>query len=115
MVMDTIISPHHAVGSPLTEAALCAWLGAAAPGDRISYHRGFLARQTCKQLACLPEPERIALLGVASRAWKLAEAGLADLVQQRHDFEDYSYILVARRRPRRAAPAVLPILLAEAA
>ena len=45
----------------------------------------------------------------------LAEAGLADLVQKRHDFEDYSYILVARHRPRRAAHAVLPILLAEAA
>ena len=80
-----------------------------------------------RRLASLPngEPERrggaLALaaagpaLRLAARAWKLAELGLADIVQRRHGYEDYAYILVARRRPRRAASAILPMLLAEAA
>jgi hypothetical protein len=66
-------------------------------------------------LQCLPEQERTALQRLAARAWKLAELGLADIVQRRHGDEDYAYILVARRRPRRAASAILPMLLAEAA
>ena len=115
MVMDTPIPDIRAAEASLTEAALCAWLGAAAPGDTLTYHRGALARQVCPQLACLPAEERVALARVAARAWKLAEAGLAHLVQRRHGYEDYAYILVARRRPRRASSAILPMLLAEAA
>lgn len=115
VVMDTPIPNIRAAEAPLTEAALCAWLGAAAPGDAIAYHRGALARQVCPQLGCLPAEERVALARVAARAWKLAEAGLAHLVQRRHGFEDFEYILVARRRPRRSASTILPMLLAEAA
>ena len=115
MVMDTLTPDIHAVGAPLTEAALCTWLGTAAPGDTIIYHRGALARQVCAQLQCLPEAERAALRRLAARAWKLAELGLADIVQRRHGYEDYAYILVARRRPRRFASSILPLLLAEAA
>jgi len=115
MVMDTNITDIRAVVAPLTEASLCTWLGAAAPGDRITYHRGALARQVCPQLQCLPEDERTALQRLAARAWKLAELGLADIVQRRHGYEDYAYILVARHRPRRYASSILPLLLAEAA
>ncbi|MCK8787240.1 hypothetical protein M0638_22970 [Roseomonas sp. NAR14] len=63
----------------------------------------------------LADREREALVRLASRAWTLAEAGLADLVQVRHGEEDYSYYIVARRRPRRAQPAMLLFHLAEAA
>lgn len=115
VVMDTDITDIRAVVAPLTEASLCTWLGAAAPGDSITYHRGALARQVCPQLQCLPEQERTALQRLAARAWKLAELGLADIVQRRHGYEDYAYILVARRRPRRTASAILPMLFAEAA
>ena len=31
---------------PLTEAALCAWVGQAGPGDWLAYHHGFLAVDT---------------------------------------------------------------------
>ncbi|MGE4043559.1 MAG: hypothetical protein AB7F35_01805 [Acetobacteraceae bacterium] len=113
--MDTPISPIGSVEKPLTEAALCKWLGAAAPGDSITYHRGALARQICPQLNCLPEAQRYALQRLAARARKLAELGIADLVQRRHGFEDYAYIIVARRRPRRFDASVLPRLLAGAA
>lgn len=115
MVMDTHIPDIRTAEAPLTEAALCSWLGAAAPGDTITYHRGALARQGCAQLQCLPEAERAALLRLAGRAWTLAKLGLADIVQRRHGYEDYAYILVARRRPRRCASPILPLLLAEAA
>jgi len=113
--MDTPIIDIRAVATPLTEASLCTWLGAAAPGDSITYHRGALARQVCPHLQCLPDDKRIALQRLAARAWKLQELGLADLVQRRHGYEDYAYILVARRRPRRFASSILPLLLAEAA
>lgn len=115
MIMDTNSTDIRTVVPPLTEASLCSWLGAAAPGDSIVYHRGALARQICPQVNCLPEPERTALRRLAARAWKLAELGLADIVQRRHGDEDYAYILIARRRPRRPTSAILPMLLAEAA
>lgn len=113
--MDTNITDIRAVTKPLTEASLCTWLGAASAGDSITYHRGALARQVCPHLACLPNDERVALQRLAARAWKLADMGLADIVQRRHGYEDYAYILVARRRPRRFASSILPLLLAEAA
>lgn len=57
----------------------------------------------------------MALCRLAARARRLADSGLAHLVQRRHDFEDYEYILVARRRPRRTVVDLLPRILAEAA
>lgn len=115
MIMDAPIPDIHAVAKPVTEASLCTWLGAAAPGDSITYYRGALARQVCPQLQCLPEQERAELQRLAARARKLAELGLADIVQRRYGSEDYAYILVARRRPRRAQPSILQQLLAGAA
>ena len=113
--MDTLIPDIRTVEAPLTEVALCTWLGTAAPGDRITYHRGFLARDASAQLQVLPEPKRAALQKLAGRALTLFEGGLCDLVQKRHDFEDYSYLIVARRRPRRDRTGVLTAMLAEAA
>ena len=63
----------------------------------------------------ISQEERVDLARLATRAWKLAEDGLADLVQRRRGFEDFEYLLVARRRPRRVSPSLLPQILAEAA
>ncbi|MBE9606273.1 hypothetical protein IAI18_15515 [Acetobacteraceae bacterium H6797] len=115
LAMDTRIPDTPTGVGPLTEAALCAWLGAAAPGDRLPYHRGFLARETSPLTQLLPDAERLALLRLANRAWALAESGLAHLVQRRHGHEDYSYFIIACHRPRRLTSSVLPLLLAEAA
>ena len=111
--MDTNITDIRAVTKPLTEASLCTWLGAASAGDSITYHRGALARQVCPHLVCLPNAERVALQRLAARAWKLADMGLADIVQRRHGYEDYAYILVARRRPRQHEANILRLLMAE--
>ena len=115
VIMDTHIPDTPTTERPFTEAALCAWLGAAGPGDAIVYHRGALARQLCPLVGGLLPERRIALARLANRAWKLAEAGLADLVQRRCGFEDFEYLLVARRRPLRVGAFTLPLLLAEAA
>ena len=113
--MDGTIPTLRPAEPPLTETALCAWLGAASPGDRLIYHRGALARDICPQLKLLDEAARVRLAKLASRAWKLAEAGLADLVQRRLAVECFEYLIVARRRPRRVTPKLLSQLLAEAA
>ena len=112
--MDSIAFPPPPAAT-LSKADLCRWLGAAAPGERLAYHRGFLARDLSPLTQLLPVEERIALARLANRAWKLAEAGLAHLLQRRHGDEDYSYLIVARPRPRRVTPSVLPAILAEAA
>ena len=111
--MDICIPDIPAAAAPLTDLALCKWLGAAAPGDCISYHRGHLARDASPLSQRLPEPERVALKRLADRAWKLADANLAHLLQRRYGDEDYSYLIVAARRPRRADPTLLSRLLME--
>jgi hypothetical protein len=108
-------SPPWSSAPPLTEAALCRWLGAAAPGDAITYFRGTLARSLCPQLGLLEPAERMALARLAGRAWMLCEQGLAHLVQRRRGEEDFEYLLIARRRPRRVVASLLPQILAEAA
>lgn len=113
--MDSTIISLRPAEPPLTDTALCAWLGAAAPGDTIVYHRGALARELCPQLKLLEQDERVRLAKLAARAWRLAEAGLACLVQRRLGFEDYEYLLVARHRPRRNAPSLTHLLLRDAA
>jgi len=115
MVMATHIPPIPTAAVPLTEAALCKWLGAAAPGDTIIYFRGALARSVCPLHSPVTAEERARVANLAGRAWKLAELGLAHLVQRRHGFEDCSYILIAARRPRQAGSSLLPRILAEAA
>lgn len=113
--MDSKTSSATTGATPLTEAALCAWIGRAAPGDTVIYHRGALARQICPQLHLLAEDERLRLAKLAARARHLADAGLAHLVQRRHGFEDFSYVLIVRPRPRIAAYPIPSRRLAEAA
>jgi hypothetical protein len=101
--------------APLTESALCRWLGAAAPGDTITYFRGTLARSLCPQLGLLDAAERAALTKLARRAWKLADDGLAHLVQRRRGFDDFEYLLIARRRRRSVRPSILQSIVAASA
>lgn len=113
--MSSPIPRIRPVEPPLTDASLCAWLGAASPGDAITYHRGALARDICPQLKLLDQDERVRLARLAGRAHALAEAGLLHLVQRRHGFEDFSYLAIARRRPRRSTSSLAQLLLRDAA
>jgi hypothetical protein len=86
----------------LDEAALCAWFGTAAAGDRIEYWRGFLAIDAGASQSSLQPDDRRRLGRVAARAFRLAEQGKAHLVQRRLGPGDYSYLLIVRPRPRSA-------------
>lgn len=90
---------------PVTETALCAWVGQASPGDTFAYHRGYLAIDTGVDSTFSTGLARKELRRVARRAWQLAQAGGVHLVQRRHGDADYSYLVVARHRPRKASGA----------
>jgi hypothetical protein len=96
----------------LTEIEFCGWLGQAGPGDRIEYYRGFLAPDSMPAAQRLPERDCRELLKLARRALWAAEQNLLHLVQRRHGPDDYSYIAVARVRPK-MAPVSLSALLTE--
>jgi hypothetical protein len=110
--MDTITTIALPRGG-ITEIEVCAWLGQAAPGDALEYHRGFLA------LDASPHGpgghDRRELRRVARRAFWAAETGLAHLVQRRHGTDDSSYLLIARPRPRTSPVSLSSLLLEEVA
>ncbi len=110
--MDSTLIHLRTAEPPLTEMMLCAWVGSAVPGDRIIYHRGFLAVDVSPLTFKVPDAERRELLRVAQRAFQLAEDGLVHLVQGRDAEGDFTYIAIARSRPRnrRGALAALPAI-----
>jgi hypothetical protein len=100
----------------LAEMHFAGWVGAAAPGDRIEYHRGFLAVDTIPMISKLPETDRTALKQLAGRAWWAAEQRLVHLVQERLGPDLFSYIAIARPKPKRAEVSLAALLVdAEAA
>lgn len=110
--MDIIHITPLRHGSPLiTEAALCTWIGQASTGDRIAYHRGFLAWDIAPEMQMLPGRARAELARVASRARNLAQAGAVHLVQRREGPADYTYLIIVRLRPRQARSQALQQLL----
>lgn len=100
----------------ISEFELCTWLGDAAPGDVLEYYRGFLAKDAWKGTGQrLKEPDRIVLERLASRARWAVERGFAHLVQRRIASEQFSYLVIARPRPRGARGQLLLNELAKAA
>lgn len=109
--MNIIASRVVPVPTPLTEADLCGWIGRAAPGDILEYHRGFLALDTMPPVAGIAAQGQAELARVARRAWWAARQGLIDLVQRRHGTGDYSYLAIARTKPRTARVALSSLRL----
>ena len=109
----TITTPNS--GRPLTEIDLAAWIGQAAPGDILEYHRGFLALDSFAIGSVLDDRDRKELSRVASRAMWAAEQGLVHLVQRRNGDGDFSNLAVARPRPPRASPSLSALILGDAA
>src|SRR5215210_6335508 len=102
--MEMIASPL-----PLTETALCRWLGEAVPGDILAYHRGHLSRDVVA--TDTKTRSRAELQRVARRALWASESGLVHLVQHRHGPDDYSYLAVARPRPKATSGSSLARVL----
>ena len=85
----------------IREDDFCAWVGRAAPGRRLEYHRGHLIVDRTRGFSPFGEKLRRELNAVADRALALAEEGRLLLVQKRHGHGDYSYFAVkAKRQPK---------------
>jgi hypothetical protein len=111
-----IIAPKLLVpGKPITEINLCGWIGQAQPGAMLEYHRGLLALDVSPQGKRFSDDDRAELARVARRAWWASEKGLVHLVQRRHGADDYSYLVIARPKPRQPQVPLSSVLLAEAA
>ena len=99
----------------LTEIELCGWIGQALPGDVLEYHRGFLALDVTAVALHIPPKVREELARTAGRAMRACEQGLVHLVQRRNGKDDFSYLAIARPKPRKADVSLSALLLAEAA
>jgi hypothetical protein len=99
---------------PIDEIAFCAWVAQAAPGETLVYHRGFLAVDATGVVSKLLSDQQRGLRLVAAAALRAAEQDLVHLVQARIGPDQFAYIAVARRKPRKAS-ASLSVRLLEAA
>jgi hypothetical protein len=95
----------------LDEIAFVAWLGQAGPGDRLEYHRGFLAIDTDRMMSKLPPDQRRALCDLADAAFRAAMKDLVHLVQSRLANDHFAYFAVARAKPKGAAASLSSLLL----
>ena len=123
-ITATAMTPLFGSASRITDIEFCAWLGQAAPGDRLEYHRGLLVVDTAdsiKSPLCAVDRERLrALANAAHRAF---EADLVHLVQVRLGLDRFAYLAIARPKkrqrtassPEAVGAAVLSAQLLEAA
>jgi len=111
--MGTTPSFTLRVCRPLTEIEFCAWVAQAEPGDRLEYHRGFLALDIFPMFARLPDQPRAELASLGARAFCAAEQGLVHLVQERIGPDEFAYMAVARPKPKTAAVTLSAVLLCE--
>jgi len=95
----------------LDEIAFVAWVDQASPGDRLEYHRGFMAIDTDRMMSKLPPDQRRMLCALADAAFRAAMRDLVHLVQARLDANHFAYIAVARARPEGAVASVSSLLL----
>lgn len=104
---------HPQAPAALSDIEFCAWVGQAAPGDRLEYHRGFLGIDAMAVISALPEPDRTRLAYLAGAAFRAFEAGLVHLVQVRIEIDRFAYVAIARPRPRNAPVSLSKLLLTE--
>ncbi len=91
---------------PLSEIEFCAWVAQAVSGDRLEYHRGFLAGDIVPSVSSLAANERTELSLLATRAAWVEGQGLVHLVQQRLGPDLFSYLAIARPKTSRTEQAV---------
>lgn len=109
------IATFRAAGR-LDEMAFAGWVGAAAPGECLEYHRGFLVVDTTPVISKLADEDRTTLRCLARRAWWASEKGLVHLVQERLGPNRFAYIAITRPKPKTAEVSLGALLVdAEAA
>ena len=103
-----------AASPPITEISFCAWVAQAEPGEALVYHQGFLVVDADKLLSDLSPEDRETLRRLADAAFRAAQQDLVHLVQARLATDRFTYIAIARPKPRRSGTA-LSMRLLEAA
>lgn len=100
--MSAAVQSHDArigvTSVPLDETVFCTRVFEAKPGERIEYHRGFLALDRMQQGRHADRQMHGAVARTADRAFTLAEKGAVHLVQKRLAPECFSYLAVVRPR-----------------
>ena len=91
---------------PISEIQFCAWVAQAEPGDRLEYHRGFLAIDICKAVTTFEPNARKELELLAERARWSEAVRLVHLVQLRVGPNQFSYIAIARAKTQSNSKAV---------
>jgi hypothetical protein len=93
--------------TPLSPAAFFAWLERAEPGQRLAYHRGFLARDR-SPTSKLAEADRRTVAEIAEAVFRAAGHGRVHLVQRRHGPFDFSYLAIKAGRVATAPAGAVP-------
>jgi hypothetical protein len=100
---------------PISEIRFCAWLAQAEPGDRLEYHRGYLAVDADKLTSKLDLNARAELVLLRDRAFGCEVQGLVHLVQERIGPDLFAYVAIARPHKGTATAAALKRLADAAA
>ena len=100
---------------PISEIRFCAWLAQAEPGDRLEYHRGYLAVDADKLTSKLDLNARAELVLLRDRAFGCEVQGLVHLVQERIGPDLFAYVAIARPHKSVATAAALKRLADAAA
>jgi hypothetical protein len=94
----------------LTDIDFLAWIATAEPGAVLEYHRGFLCVDCAELVSKLEAGDRKQLLTLSDVAARAERAGLVHLVQRRIAMDVFTYLAIARPRPRHKARAVSALL-----
>ena len=92
---------------PISEIRFCAWVAQAKPGDRLEYHRGYLAVDADKLTSKLDLNARAELVLLRDRAFGCEVQGLVHLVQERIGPDLFTYVAIARPHKGTASAAAL--------
>ena len=112
--MVAVTSTNRRATKPtFTDVEFCAWVAQAPAGARLEYHCGFLGIDVTPGISTLPEPERRQLADLGRAALGAFEKGLVHLVQVRVGLDQFSYVAVARPKPKSGISSLSTLLLAE--
>ena len=99
----------------VSDIQFCAWIAQAGPGNALVYHRGLLALDASPHGQTFQGQDRKELGRVARRVWWAAEQGLIHLLQRRNGPDDFTYLAIARPRPKELSATLSSVLLKEVA
>ena len=99
------------MAAPVSEITLMAWADVADPGAQLTYHTGFLVVDITATVTKLAKTEIKNLRATANAAYRLSELGRVHLVQERLGTDRFTYVAIARPKPKSPRPGSIARLL----